>query len=134
MDGDGDEISVAVERHCAAQHYSTLDFPFGDNPTVYKVGGRMFALLDQAGDPARLSVKLPPEVCLELRAQYPKTVLPGYHLNKIHWNTLLLDGVLDLCEVLECVDQSYALVRAGLPGRVKAALAATGNVEGGASA
>jgi predicted DNA-binding protein (MmcQ/YjbR family) len=86
---------------------------------VYKVAGKMFALIAEDARPPRLSVKLPPEEGVALRAEYPDHVLPGYHLNKRHWNTIILDGVLDSDEVLTLLRQSYDLVVAGLPRRLR---------------
>ena len=117
-----EEIVAEVERHCRSLPAAVLDHPFGETPAVYKVGGRMFVLLNPEHDPARLSLKLAPEFGLELRAQYPGRVIPGYHLNKTHWNTFVLDGGMPTSEILECVEQSYALVRAALTAKLRAGL------------
>jgi predicted DNA-binding protein (MmcQ/YjbR family) len=106
-----------VIRRCETLPGTLEDYPFGDQATVYKVGGKMFAVLGPQDDPPRVSLKLPPEEGLALRAQYPERVLPGYHLNKRHWNTVLLDGTLDDGEVLDLVRQSYDLIVAALPAR-----------------
>jgi predicted DNA-binding protein (MmcQ/YjbR family) len=113
-----------IIRHCAALPGSVEDHPFGEQPTVYKVGGKMFALLSADEEPPRISLKLAPEEGLALRAQYPDTVLPGYHLNKRHWNTIVLDGGLDEGEVLDLVRQSYDLVVTALPRRLRPGSAA----------
>ncbi|MBT8225340.1 MAG: MmcQ/YjbR family DNA-binding protein [Dactylosporangium sp.] len=118
------DVRTGVERRCLELPGATLDHPFGETPVVYKIGGRMFALVNPERVPPWLSLKLAPEFGLELRAQYPAQVLPGYHLNKTHWNTFVLDGALDLREILDCVEQSYTLVRARLPGRVRTELPA----------
>ncbi|HEX6469182.1 MAG TPA: MmcQ/YjbR family DNA-binding protein [Streptosporangiaceae bacterium] len=121
-----------VIRCCAALPGSVEDHPFGAQPLVYKVGGRMFALIGMDEDPPRVSLKLPPDEGIALRAQYPRRVLPGYHLNKRHWNTVLLDGgpdggpddTLDDGEVLDLLRQSYDLIVAALPARSRPARAA----------
>lgn len=106
----------AVAQHCLGLPGSAEDYPFGDQPAVYKVGGKMFALL---GDD--LTLKLPPEEGEALRAQYPDTVIPGYHLNKRHWNTIALDGSLGDDEIRDLLTQSYDTVVAGLPRRLRPA-------------
>jgi predicted DNA-binding protein (MmcQ/YjbR family) len=108
-----------VVQVCSTLPGSVKEHPFGEQPTVYKVGGKMFVLLSEDADPPHASIKLPPEEGLALRAQFPKQVLPGYHLNKRHWNTVLLDGVLDGAEVLGLIQESYDVVVAGLPRRLR---------------
>jgi predicted DNA-binding protein (MmcQ/YjbR family) len=110
-----------VVQRCLTLPGSVEDHPFGERPTVYKVGGKMFVLLSEEDDPPRVSIKLPPEEGLALRAEFPDQVLPGYHLNKRHWNTVVLDGVLESGEVLDLIRQSYDAVVAGLPRRLRPA-------------
>lgn len=97
--------------------------PFSPGMLVYKVRGKMFVLLNgepptggngPAGDAAaRVSLKCAPDLAMELRAQYP-TVVPGYHLNKKHWNTVLLDGSVPDDELVEMLRHSYERVASGL--------------------
>jgi predicted DNA-binding protein (MmcQ/YjbR family) len=108
----------AVVGHCAAKPGAAEEYPFGEAPTVYKVGGRIFALVDRDSAPAAISLKCDPDLALELRAVY-RAVTPGYHLNKRHWNTLALDGTVPLDEVHELIDHSYGLVVDALPRRVR---------------
>ena len=115
-----DEL-VAV---CLTLPGTTDGFPFGDGVHVLKVVGKMFALVPVAADPPSISLKCDPELSLELRAQY-EAVTPGYHLNKRHWNTIVLDGEVPEDEVRELIDHSYELVRRSLPKRVQAELDAT---------
>jgi predicted DNA-binding protein (MmcQ/YjbR family) len=112
-----------VVQLCLALPGSVEDHPFGEQPTVYKVGGKMFALLGEDADPPSVSIKLPPEEGIALRAEFPDQVLPGYHLNKRHWNTVLLDGPLDSPGVLDLILQSYDTVAAGLPRRLRPSVA-----------
>ncbi|MDA2803303.1 MmcQ/YjbR family DNA-binding protein [Nocardiopsis suaedae] len=89
--------------------------PFGPGILVYKVREKVFALL-MPGDterPARISLKCDPGLALELRAQYP-SVVPGYHLNKRHWNTVALDGTVPDDELAEMLRHSYERVVAGM--------------------
>ncbi|REE98553.1 MmcQ/YjbR family DNA-binding protein [Thermomonospora umbrina] len=113
------EIYDAIGAYCEDFLGSEKEFPFGDGAGVYKVAGKMFALVAEDTRPLRVSVKLDPEEGLALRAEFPEHVLPGYHLNKRHWNTLVLDGTLGEDEVLGLLRQSYDLVVAGLPKRLR---------------
>ena len=86
-----------------------LDFPFGEGTSVYKVGDKMFALIGEQADPVRISLKCDPLLAEHLREQY-ETVLPGYHLNKKHWNTIICSGQLSEQEVHDLIVHSYHLV------------------------
>ena len=86
-----------------------LDYPFGKEVAVYKTGEKMFALIQEGPDPVRLSLKCDPQLALNLREKY-ETVLPGYHLNKKHWNTVILTGQLPIEEIEGLVRHSYNLV------------------------
>ena len=94
---------------CSALPGAVEDYPFGDGVAVFKVGGRMFALVGLAGSPGSMNLKCDPDLALELRARYA-AVSPGYHQNKSHWNTVELDGTIDDDEVREMVEHSYELV------------------------
>jgi predicted DNA-binding protein (MmcQ/YjbR family) len=89
------------------------DYPFGDQVAVFKVAGKLFALVPLGETPQSISLKCDPELATSLRNRYP-AVTPGYHLNKRHWNTLTLDGSVPDDEVLELIDHSYDLVVARL--------------------
>jgi predicted DNA-binding protein (MmcQ/YjbR family) len=90
------------------------DYPFGDDVAVFKVGGRMFALVPLDESSGRVNLKCDPDLALELRAMFP-AVRPGYHQNKRHWNTVELDGSIDNDELREMIDHSYELVVSKLP-------------------
>ena len=106
---------------CAGFRGSTEGYPFGDEVAVFKVGGRMFALVSLDGEPGSVNLKCDPEVALELRARY-RAVRPGYHQNKRHWNTVELDGSVPDAELREMVEHSYELVISGLPRAARAHL------------
>ncbi|MBU2490251.1 MAG: MmcQ/YjbR family DNA-binding protein [Proteobacteria bacterium] len=89
------------------------DFPFGPEVLVFKVLGKMFALMGLEETPLRVNLKCDPHQAEILRDLYP-SVLPGYHMNKKHWNTVILDNSLPEEEVLAMMDDSYDLVVAGL--------------------
>ena len=92
--------------------------PFTPELPVYKVMGKMFAYVSPDDSPPRLTLKLDPLHGQLLRSTYA-AVLPGYHMNKDHWNTVLLDGSLPEEEILSWVDESYELVVDGLPHRLR---------------
>jgi predicted DNA-binding protein (MmcQ/YjbR family) len=96
-------------------------YPFGPDTAVYKVEGKMFALLPRSADPPTISLKCDPEWAEVLRNAYD-AVRPGYHLNKKHWNTVVLDGSVPDEEVDELIAHSYELVVDSLPKRVRATL------------
>ena len=88
---------------------ATEEFPFGPSAMVFKVRGKMFALIAVQDTPLRINLKCDPELALHLRAAY-RAVQPGYHMNKKHWNTITLDGSLPNEEILTMIDDSYDLV------------------------
>jgi predicted DNA-binding protein (MmcQ/YjbR family) len=90
------------------------DFPFGPDPLVVKVGGKMFALVSLGGSPTTVSLKCDPIDAQLLRDQF-EAVQPGYHLNKRHWNTVTLDHSIPEPELRAMITQSYRLVCKGLP-------------------
>lgn len=98
-----------VEEYLLSMPNARLDYPFGEGTAVYKVGEKMFALVEEKSDPLRLSLKCDPLLATTLREKY-ESVMPGYHLNKKHWNTLLLTGQLSWQEVQDLIRLSYDLV------------------------
>ena len=102
-----------VMAACGAKPGSAEDYPFGDEVAVFKVAGRMFALVSLGPAPGSVSLKCDPGLVVGLRGRYA-AITPGYHLNKRHWNTVTLDGSVPDEEVLELIDHSYDLVLAGL--------------------
>lgn len=97
--------------------------PFGPDVLVYKVGGKMFALTSPDEHPPRVNLKCDPERALELRDRY-EDIVPGYHMNKRHWNTVVLGGRLPTALVRELITHSYELVVASLPAKTRSALRA----------
>jgi predicted DNA-binding protein (MmcQ/YjbR family) len=92
----------------------SLRYPFDPHLPVLYVGSKMFALLGTSGGVQSVNLKADPEDAWMLRQQYPQSVLPGYHMNKRHWNTVLLDGSVPVEEVYAMLEQSYQLVRSKL--------------------
>ncbi|GIP31476.1 MmcQ/YjbR family DNA-binding protein [Paenibacillus sp. J2TS4] len=89
------------------------DYPFGPQPLVLKVGSKMFALINEEERSGSISLKCDPEMAYLLRQQHP-SVKPGYHLNKQHWNTVIVDGTVPEEELKWMMDHSYELVVKGL--------------------
>lgn len=101
-----------VEEYILSMPNSRLDYPFGEGVAVYKAGDKMFALIQEGKTPVSLSLKCDPLLAKTLRERY-ETVLEGYHLNKKHWNTMLLTGQLPWDEVQALILHSYILVTEG---------------------
>ena len=102
-----------VEDYLLSLPGARLDYPFGKSVAVYKIGpqpdGKMFALVQEGSDPLRLSLKCEPQLAELLRQKY-ESVMPGYHLNKKYWNTILLTGQLEWDEVKDLIRHSHNLV------------------------
>jgi len=98
-----------VEEYILSMPNARLDYPFGEDVAVYKVEDKMFALIREGKQPVQLSLKADPQLSEVLRAKYDE-VMPGYHLNKKHWNTMVLTGQLPWEEVQGLIRHSYQLV------------------------
>ena len=103
-----------LRRYCLSMPGAVEEFPFSEGVSVFKVGGKMFALSALAREPLEVSVKCEPDLAVGLRDAHA-AIRPGYHLNKRHWNTVALDGSLDDAMVRDMVEDSYDLVVDGLP-------------------
>ena len=100
---------------CLSFNAAVEDFPFNPETSVFKVGGKLFALSTLDRRPLTVNLKCDPEDAVRLRAGHPGLIVPGYHMNKRHWNTVTADGSLPDRLVRELVEDSYDLVVAGLP-------------------
>jgi predicted DNA-binding protein (MmcQ/YjbR family) len=98
-----------VEEYILSMPNARLDYPFGKEVAVYKVGDKMFALISEGKDPVQISLKCDPILAVHLREKY-ESVMAGYHLNKKHWNTIVLTGQLGWDEVQDLIRLSYRLV------------------------
>jgi predicted DNA-binding protein (MmcQ/YjbR family) len=98
-----------VENYLLTMPGAKLDYPFGENTAVYKVKDKMFALVSENKKPVQISLKCDPQLAETLRQKY-ESVMPGYHLNKKHWNTIVLTGQLSWDEVKDLIKHSYDLV------------------------
>jgi predicted DNA-binding protein (MmcQ/YjbR family) len=98
-----------VEDYVLSMPNAELDYPFGENTAVYKVKGKMFALIAEKSKPLQISLKCDPNLAETLRQKY-ESVMPGYHLNKKHWNTIVLSDQLSWPEIQDLIRHSYELV------------------------
>lgn len=119
---------AALRRYCTSFAGSEETFPFGPTTSVFKVAGKMFALSQLATRPLAVSLKCEPMLAEQLRATH-EAITAGYHLNKRHWNTVLLDGSLPNQMVKDMIEDSYDLVVSRLPAARREALGWTSGGE-----
>jgi predicted DNA-binding protein (MmcQ/YjbR family) len=95
----------AFREYCLSKPYVTEGFPFGETTLVFKAAGKMFALANLDGDKT-VNLKCNPDLAIELREKFP-SIIPGYHMNKAHWNTIYFDGSIPEKLFKEMIDHSY---------------------------
>lgn len=100
-----------LRSYCISKENATESFPFDNETLVFKANDKMFALIGLEHNPLSINLKCDPEKAIELREQY-SSILPGYHMSKKHWNTLVIDGSLSVKLIRELIDHSYDLVNA----------------------
>jgi len=105
-----------IREYCLKKKSVTEEFPFDEETLVFKVSGKMFLLASLEAIPLQINLKCDPEKAIELREEY-EAVQPGYHMNKKHWNTVILDGSIPARIFRVWIDHSYNLVVAGLKNR-----------------
>jgi predicted DNA-binding protein (MmcQ/YjbR family) len=103
-----------LRKYCLEKNRTTESFPFGESTLVFKVSGKMFLLIGLDNLPLQFNVKCDPEKAEMLREEY-SSVIPAFHMNKKHWNTIILNGQLTTKQIREMIDESYALVVRSLP-------------------
>jgi predicted DNA-binding protein (MmcQ/YjbR family) len=103
-----------LRAYCLSLPGAAETFPFGPQTSVFKVAGKMFALSQLGADSLRVSLKCEPELAEALREAHA-AVLPGYHLNKRHWNTVIIDGSLSDDAIRDLIEDSYDLIVSKLP-------------------
>ncbi len=106
-----------IRLYCLEKRGVTESFPFDDTTLVFKVMNKMFALVNLDDDP-RLNLKCDPEQAIVLREHYD-SVIPGYHMNKKHWNTIVLDETISDRLLMQWIDDSYNLIVESLPKKLK---------------
>jgi len=102
-----------LRAYCLSKPETSESFPFDESTLVFKVAGKMFALTDLEGD-FTVNLKCDPDLAIELREKFD-AVIPGYHMSKKHWNTLIIDGRISNKLIYEWIDHSYNLVVESLP-------------------
>lgn len=98
-----------IRLHCIAKPDVEEGFPFGEDTLVFKVKGKIFLLLSLSSQPLQFNAKCDPERAVELRDEHD-CIVPGYHMNKKHWNTVIIDNTLNKKQLKELIDHSYDLV------------------------
>jgi predicted DNA-binding protein (MmcQ/YjbR family) len=99
----------SLREYCLSKAAAEESLPFGPDTLVYKVNGKIFLITGLDEEQLSFNVKCDPVLAIELREQYP-CVLPGYHMNKKHWNTVVVDGSVSSKQLKEWIDHSYDLV------------------------
>jgi predicted DNA-binding protein (MmcQ/YjbR family) len=103
-----------IREYVLQKIFVTEGFPFGEDTLVFKVKEKIFLLASLDSSPLQFNLKCDPGKAIELREEYPENILPGYHMNKKHWNTVIIDGSIPKKLVLQMIDDSYKLA-----GRIK---------------
>ena len=104
-------MNIETLREYVLQKPSVTEgFPFGEDTLVFKINNKIFLLVSLSAAPLQFNVKCNPDKAIELREEYPENILPGYHMNKKHWNTVIMDRKLKDKLVQEMIDESYHLV------------------------
>ena len=102
-----------IREYCLKKKGVTEELPFDEETLVFKVAGKIFLLASLESIPLQINLKCDPEKAIDLREEF-ESVQPGYHMNKRHWNTIIIDGSVSIRKIFEWIDDSYNLVVAGL--------------------
>ncbi len=111
-----------LREYCLSKKSVTESFPFDEQTLVFKVAGKIFLIAALDETPLRFNVKCDPEKAVELRENFEGTVLPGYHMNKVNWNTVVCDDSINDKLLFEMIDNSYCEVIRKLPKKVQKTL------------
>ena len=106
-------------NYCLSKKGVTESFPFDEHTLVFKIMGKMFAICGLERIPSQVNLKCDPDRSVELRTQYDGFILPGWHISKLHWNTVIIESNLPLKLIIELIDHSYDLVVSGLTKKLK---------------
>ncbi len=104
-----------IRNYCLQKVGVTESFPFDEFTLVFKLMDKIFVLLALDSKPIRINVKCHPEKAIQQREEFPNTVLPGYHMNKKHWNTIILNDSISASQIQLFIDESYHLVYNTIP-------------------
>lgn len=108
----------AIRDYCLSKKSVTEDFPFGETTLVFRVMNKIFLLVSLDASPLQFNAKCNPDKAIELREEYD-AIKPGYHMNKKHWNTVIIDGSISTKLIKEMIDDSYDLIVQSLPKKEK---------------
>jgi predicted DNA-binding protein (MmcQ/YjbR family) len=111
-----------LAEYCLSKVGTDDGFPFGPETMVFKVGGKIFAICGLERPPLFVNLKCDPEYALQLRADYEGIIIPGYHMNKQHWNSVYLESDMEMDLYRKLIDLSYDLIRSSLPKKKRAEL------------
>ena len=116
-------MDIESFRHYCLQLKGTEEtLPFGPDTLVYKVMGKIFAITGMDSEEFNVNLKCDPEKAIELREEHPGLIIPGFHMNKRHWNTVFFEQSLGDAFLISLIDHSYQLVVDGLPQKVRQTL------------
>lgn len=119
---DGNKMTLkTLNDYCLDFKGCVKEFPFDKTTAVYKVGNKIFALIDEESNPPRINLKCDPYYARELREIY-ESVIAGYHMNKKHWNTVICDASIEDSLLFSWIDDSYDLVFKSLPKKTQAVI------------
>lgn len=107
-----------LREYCLSKKAATEGFPFGEDTLVFKVMDKIFLLVSLSSNPLQFNAKCDPGKAIELREEYD-AVKPGYHMNKTHWNTVIIDGSISIALIKEMIDDSYNLIVQSLPKKLR---------------
>lgn len=99
-----------IREYCLSKNNVEESFPFGVDTLVFKTNGKIFLLASLDAVPLQFNAKCEPDKAIQLREEHPDVILPGYHMNKKHWNTIIVNGKLPSIQLREIIDDSYNLV------------------------
>lgn len=107
-----------LREYCLSKKAVTEDFPFGESTLVFRVKNKIFLLVSLDSSPLQFNAKCEPNKAIELREQYD-AIQPGYHMNKKHWNTVVIDGSISTVLIKEMINDSYDLIAQSLPKKLR---------------
>ncbi|HVX25836.1 MAG TPA: MmcQ/YjbR family DNA-binding protein [Parafilimonas sp.] len=107
-----------LREYCLSKKSVTEDFPFGETTLVFRIKNKIFLLVSLDANPLQFNAKSEPGKAIELREQYD-AIQPGYHMNKKHWNTIVIDGSIPSALIKEMIDDSYNLIVESLPKKLR---------------
>jgi predicted DNA-binding protein (MmcQ/YjbR family) len=108
-----------LRSYCLSKQGATEDLPFGDDVLAFRIASKIFALSNLKEERPSVNLKCDPILAIQLREKYPGDVIPGYHMNKKHWNTVYLESAMKDSYLKHLVNHSYELVLAGLPPKLR---------------